>query len=77
MRIEKRKIGSSKELASLVKEALEGEIKGFELIDEIAVSSGGVEMGVLAGDAAGRVFVVAAKEKLGDGLILSYGSHMA
>jgi len=77
MRIEKRKIGSSKELASLVKEALEGEIKGFQVIDEIAVSSGGVEMGVLAGDAAGRVFVVVAKEKLGDGLILSYGSHMA
>jgi len=77
MRIEKRKIGGSKELATLVREALEGEIKGFEVLDEIAASSGTVEMGVVAGDAAGRVFVVVAKEKLGDSLILSYGSHMA
>ena len=77
MRIETRQVGSSKELVGLVREALEGEIKGFQVIDEIALSTDGVEMGVLAGDAGGRVFVVVAKAKSGDGLVLSYGSHMA
>ncbi len=77
MRIEKRKIAGSKELVDLVKEALEGEIKGLQVIDEIALSSDEVEMGILAGDAAGRVFVVVAKEKSGDSLILSFGSHIA
>jgi hypothetical protein len=77
MRIEKRKVGSSKELAGLVKEALEGEFKGLQVIDEMAVASSEAEVGILAGDAAGRIFVIVAKEKSGDGLILSFGRHIA
>lgn len=76
MRIEKRKIASSKELGILVKEALEGEIKGFSVIDEVALSSDYVEMGILAGDSDGRVFVVGAKEGSGDQLIMSFGNHI-
>ena len=77
MRIEKRKIASSKELSILVKEALEGEINGFSVIDEIALSSAEVEMGILAADGDGRVLIVAAKEKSGDSLVMSYGQHIA
>ena len=77
MRIEKRKIASSKELITLVKEALEGEIKGLSVIDEIALSTDDNEMGFLAGDGDGRVFVVAAKEKSGDSLVMSFGRHIA
>jgi len=77
MRIEKRKIASSKELSILVKEALEGEIKGFSVIDEIALSSAEVEMGILAGDGDGRVLVVTARERSGDSLVMSYGQHIA
>ena len=76
MRIEKRKIASSKELSILVKEALEGEIKGFSVIDEVALSSDDIEMGILAGDSDGRIFVVVAKEKSGDDLIMSFGKHI-
>jgi hypothetical protein len=76
MRIEKREIASSKELSILVKEALEGEIKGLSVIDEVALSSDCIEMGILAGDNEGRVFVVAAKEHSGDPLIMSFGSHI-
>jgi hypothetical protein len=35
-----------------------------------------VEMGLLAGDGDGRVFIVAAREASGDNLILSLGGHM-
>lgn len=76
MRIEKRQVGSSEELTGLVKEALEGEIRGFEVLEGIAISSDEIEIGMLAGDAEGRVLVVAAKEKSGDSLILSFGSHV-
>jgi hypothetical protein len=76
MRIEKRKIASSKELGVLVKEAMEGEINGLGVIDEMTLSSDDVEVGLLAGDGDGRVFIVVAREASGDNLILSLGGHM-
>jgi hypothetical protein len=76
MRIEKRQVAGSKELIILVKEALEGEINGFKVIDEVALGSAEAEVGLLAGDGYGRVLIVAAKEKTGDSLVMSFANHL-
>jgi hypothetical protein len=77
VRIERRKIGSSEELITLVTEALEGEVKGFRVVDQAHFAPGEIELGLLAYDAEGKVYVVVAKEEAGDSLILSYGKHVA
>jgi hypothetical protein len=76
MRIEKRQIAGSKELILLVKEALEAEINGFEIIDQVVPESAEAEAGILAGDGNGKIFVVAAKEKSGDSLVMSFADHL-
>jgi hypothetical protein len=76
MRIEKRQIASSTELILLVKEALEAEINGFEIIDQVVFESAEAEAGILAGDGDGRILVVAAKEKSGDSLVMSFANHL-
>jgi len=76
MRIEKREIAGSKELILLVKEALEAEINGFEIIDQVVCESPEAEAGILAADRDGKVFVVAAKEKSGDTLVMSFANHL-
>ncbi len=77
MRIERREIRSANELTTLVKEVLEGEIKGFRLIDSVELPGDGIEIGLLVGDAQGRLMIVTAREGSGDGLILSYGKHVS
>jgi hypothetical protein len=76
VRIERRKIGSAAELTSLVTEVLEGEIKGVKVLDKVDLSSREIEIGLLAGTSEGCLFVVMAKEKSGDSLVLSYGKHL-
>jgi hypothetical protein len=77
VRIERRTIDSASELTTLVTEVLEGEIKGFRLIDHVDFPGGGIEIGLLACDAVGRLMIVAAREHSGDSLILSYGKHVS
>ena len=77
MRIERRAIDSASELTTLVKEVLEGEIKGFHLIDNVDFPGDEIEIGLLASDADGRLLIVAARERPGDSLILSYGKHVS
>jgi len=76
MRIEKRQVASSQELILLVKEALEAEIDGFEIVDQVALDSAEAEAGILGSDGDGRMLVVAAKERVGDTLLLSYANHL-
>lgn len=77
MRIERRKIESAEELTTMVSEVLEEEFGGFEVIDKVDLSQDGeIEIGLLACDGEGRVFVVMAKDRLGDSLIMSYGKHL-
>ena|GEM_PF-2327251 len=76
MRIERRKIESVGELTELVTEVLEGEIPGIKVVERVDLSDGEVEIGLLAGDSDGRLYVVMAKEVSGDSLILSYGRHL-
>lgn len=77
MRIERREIASSQELTTLVTEVLEGEVKGFRLIDHVEFADDEIEIGLLCGDADGRIFIVGAKGHSGDSLILSYGKHVS
>lgn len=77
MRIERRAVGSATELTTLVTEVLEGEIKGFRLIDHVEFPGEEIEIGLLAGDAEGRIFIVLSREHSGDSLILSYGKHVS
>jgi hypothetical protein len=77
MRIERRAVESASELTTLVTEVLEGEIKGFRLIDHVEFPGEEIEIGLLAGDAEGRIFIVASREHSGDSLILSYGKHVS
>jgi hypothetical protein len=76
VRIERRKIENAGELTRLVTEVLESEIKGFRVIDHVDLRSPEIEIGILASDSDGRLFVVVAKEKSGDSLVLSYGRHL-
>jgi hypothetical protein len=76
VRIEKREVESPTELTTLITEVLEGELEGFRLIDQVDLSAEDIEIGILAADAEGHVFVAMAKERLGDSLILSYGKHL-
>jgi hypothetical protein len=77
MRIERREVESANELTTLVTEVLEGEIKGFRLIDSVELPGDNVEIGLLVGDAQGRLMIVAAGGHSGDSLILSYGKHVS
>jgi hypothetical protein len=76
MRIERQKIDNAGELTALVTEFLESEIKGIKVIDKADLTDREIEIGMLAGDSEGRLFVVMAKEKSGDSLVLSYGRHL-
>jgi hypothetical protein len=77
VRIERRKIESATELTTMVTEVLEDEISGFEVIDTVDLGRDGeIEVGLLACNGEGRVFVVMAKDRLGDSLIMSYGKHL-
>jgi hypothetical protein len=77
VRIERRKIESAEELTNMITEVLEDEFDGFEVIDTVNLSQAGeFEVGLLACDRGGRVFVVMAKDRLGDGLVMSYGKHL-
>jgi len=77
VRIERRKIESAGELTTMVTEVLQDEIGGFEVIDTVDLSQDGeIEIGLLACDGEGRVFVVMAKDRLGDSLVMSYGKHL-
>lgn len=76
MRIERRKLENAGELTDLVTEVLEGELEGVKILDRVDLSDGDIEIGLLAGDSDGRLYVVMAKETSGDGLILSYGRHL-
>jgi hypothetical protein len=77
VRIERREIKSAAELTTMVTEVLEGEFSGFEVIDTVDLSlDGEIEVGLLACDGEGRVFVVMAKDRLGDSLVMSYGKHL-
>jgi hypothetical protein len=77
MRIERRELANARELTTLVTEVLEGEIKGFRLIDSVELPGDETEIGLLVGDTQGRLMIVAAREHSGDGLILSYGKHVS
>jgi hypothetical protein len=76
VRIERKKIENAGELTRLVTEVLEGEIPGAKIVDQVDLSDSEIEIGLLAGDPAGRLYVVMAKETSGDNLILSYGRHL-
>jgi hypothetical protein len=77
VRIERRKIESAGELTTMVTEVLQDEISGFEVIDTVDLGQdGGIEIGLLACNGEGRVFVVMAKDRLGDSLVMSYGKHL-
>ncbi len=76
MRIERRKIENVGELAKLVTEVLEGVIAGIKVVDHVDLSDRETEVGLLAGDSDGRLYMVMAKEASGDSLVLSYGRHL-
>jgi hypothetical protein len=76
VRIERRKIESPSELTTMVTEVVTGEIEGARIIDRVDFADKEIEIGLLAGDADGRLFFVMAKEGSGDSLILSYGKHL-
>jgi hypothetical protein len=76
VRIERRKIEISAELTTLVREVLEADIRGFKMIDHIELPTDEIEVGMLAGDSSGKVFIVVAAEHSGDSLVLSYGRHV-
>jgi hypothetical protein len=77
VRIERRKIESAGELTTMVTEVLQDELNGFEMLDTVDLSQeGGIEVGLLACNVEGRVFVVMAKDRLGDSLVMSYGKHL-
>jgi hypothetical protein len=76
VRIERRKIESAGELTKLVTEVLEGVITGIKVVDHVDLRDREIEAGILAGDSDGRLYVVMAKEKSGDSLVLSYGRHL-
>jgi hypothetical protein len=76
VRIERRKIESAAELTEMVTEVLEQEIAGTKVVDSVDLTDGEIEIGLLAGDSAGRLFLAMAKETSGDSLILSYGRHL-
>jgi hypothetical protein len=77
VRIERRKIESAGELTTMVTEVLEDEFSGFEVLDSVDRSQDGeIEVGLLACNGEGRVFVVMAKDRLGDSLVMSYGKHL-
>jgi hypothetical protein len=77
VRIERREIESASELTTMVTEVLEEKIGGFRVLDRVDFSGeGGIEVGLLAGDSEKRIFVVMAKDRSGDSLIMSYGRHL-
>lgn len=76
MRIEKRSIDSGEELRSLTLEALTGEIDDLVMIEDLPASGQPMEIGFLAGDSKGRVFIVLAGEQSGDSLIPLYAKHL-
>jgi len=76
VRIERKAIESADELANLVGEVLEDEIEGLQVISKIVPSGDEIEIGMLVGDANGRLMIVGAREHDGDALVLSYGKHL-
>ena len=76
MRIERRKIDNAGELTKLVTEVLEGVITGIKVVEHVDLSDREIEIGLLAGDSDGRLYVVMAKEASGDSMVLSYGKHL-
>jgi hypothetical protein len=77
VRIERRKVESAQELTTLVTEVLDGEIRGFRVIDHVEFPGDEIEIGMLAADADGRPLIVVSRDESGDGLILSYGRHVS
>jgi hypothetical protein len=76
VRIEKRSIDSGEELKSLTLEALTGEIEDLVLIEDLPAQGQALEIGFLAGDSKGRVFIVVSGDKSGDSLVLLYAKHL-
>ena len=76
MRIEKRSIDSGDELKSLTLEALTGHIDDLVFIEDLPAQSEPREVGFLAGDSKGRVFIVEAGDGSGDSLVPLYAKHL-
>ncbi len=76
MRIEKRSIDSGEELKRLTLEALTGEIDDLVFIDDLPDRGEPREVGFLAGDSKGRVFIVEAGDGSGDSLVPLYSKHL-
>ena len=76
MRIEKRSIDSGEELKSLTLEALTGQIEDMVFIEDLPALGEAMEIGFLAGDSKGRVFIVAAGDGPGDALVSLYARHL-
>ncbi len=76
MRIEKRSIDSSDELKALVLEAITGEIEDLVFVEDLPAQSEPLEIGFLAGDSKGRVFIVEAGDGSGDSLVPLYAKHL-
>ena len=76
MRIEKRSIDSADELKGLTLEALTGDIDDLAYIEDLPAQGLPKEIGFLAGDSKGRVFVVLAGPESGDGLVALYARQL-
>ncbi len=76
MRIEKRSIDSREELKTLTLEALTGEIDDLVFIEDLPAREEPMEVGFLAGDSTGRVFIVVTADGPGDSLVMLYAKHL-
>ena len=76
MRIEKRKIESSKELRDLTVEALDGEIEGLAVLEDLPTPDEDLVIALLCTDGKRRHFVVLSSAAGGDDLISLYGKEI-